>query len=254
LLGQDFSCDARAESTSHAKALAEPGCPAMPACAGANNVYTKMLLLRLSVSGRRQTIRTAVASFTHTCAAVLEVSRIASRFESAATRAVATEKADKNQGSMNARLIYPRWVQATTRVTLLTLPLMFFRLALPAPCHATGLEAGEHAILAHTDSTRQALMMVSELSRRGGLTPHTVRFYVRKGLLSPKRQAHNGYQVFGRDDLERVDDVERELRDCETKRERMLAALTQWERSDDRGSAPRAFLEELAGLAGANGA
>jgi DNA-binding transcriptional MerR regulator len=138
-------------------------------------------------------------------------------------------------------------------------------------------------------------MMVSEISRLGGLTPHTVRFYVRKGLLSPERQAHNGYQVFGRHDLERVeliralqtlgytlaeigkalddvhagrspipwmrsvlatrvDDVERELRVCETKRERMLAALTQWERSDDRGSAPRAFLEELAGLAGASGA
>jgi len=39
-------------------------------------------------------------------------------------------------------------------------------------------------------------MMVSEISRLGGLTPHTVRFYVRKGLLSPERQAHNGYQVY----------------------------------------------------------
>ena len=47
-------------------------------------------------------------------------------------------------------------------------------------------------------------MKVIELARAAKVTPHVVRFYVRKGLLRPKRHPHNGYRVFSRDDLEHV--------------------------------------------------
>ena len=48
-------------------------------------------------------------------------------------------------------------------------------------------------------------MKVIELSRQGCVTPHVVRFYTRKGLLCPDRHPHNGYRVFGRDDLARIE-------------------------------------------------
>lgn len=64
------------------------------------------------------------------------------------------------------RLIYPRWVQATTRVTLLTLPLIYFMLALPAPCHATGLHAGEHALLAHSDEHEPSVIVSALRAKR----------------------------------------------------------------------------------------
>ena len=47
-------------------------------------------------------------------------------------------------------------------------------------------------------------MKVIEFSRQGKVSPHVVRFYVRKGLLSPERHPHNGYRIFGRDHLERI--------------------------------------------------
>ena len=47
-------------------------------------------------------------------------------------------------------------------------------------------------------------MKVIELARTAKVTPHVVRFYVRKGLLRPKRHPHNGYRVFSRDDLAQV--------------------------------------------------
>lgn len=39
-------------------------------------------------------------------------------------------------------------------------------------------------------------LRVSELARRAGVTPSTVRFYERSGLLSPARRSANGYRVF----------------------------------------------------------
>jgi hypothetical protein len=63
-----------------------------------------MLLLCLSVSGRRQT---RVTFSSANCAAVRELAGIASRLETGASRAVATEKVtekvDNNQGPPNAR-------------------------------------------------------------------------------------------------------------------------------------------------------
>ncbi|MBK6980231.1 MAG: MerR family transcriptional regulator [Betaproteobacteria bacterium] len=47
-------------------------------------------------------------------------------------------------------------------------------------------------------------MRVGEIARESGLTPHSVRYYVRIGLLSPSKDAINGYRRFNRDDLGRL--------------------------------------------------
>ncbi|WP_342239054.1 MerR family transcriptional regulator [Inquilinus sp. OTU3971] len=47
-------------------------------------------------------------------------------------------------------------------------------------------------------------MLISEFSRETGLSPDTIRFYVRKGLLSPARNGKGGrnpYQLFGPQDV-----------------------------------------------------
>lgn len=50
---------------------------------------------------------------------------------------------------------------------------------------------------------------VSELAERAGVTPSTVRFYERAGLLSPARRAVNGYRVFDESALEELAFVSR---------------------------------------------
>ena len=116
-------------------------------------------------------------------------------------------------------------------------------------------------------------MKVIELARSAKVTPHVVRFYVRKGLLCPKRHPHNGYRVFGREDLEqvkairtlqtfgftlaeiakvledvhkgvspltwmthviarRVDEVEKDMLELQSRRDRMMALLVDWNRDD----------------------
>ena len=48
-------------------------------------------------------------------------------------------------------------------------------------------------------------MLISEFARTAGLSPDTVRFYVKRGLLKPatgRRGGSNPYQVFGREHLE----------------------------------------------------
>ncbi|WP_346796429.1 MerR family transcriptional regulator [Halomonas sp. Bachu 37] len=52
-------------------------------------------------------------------------------------------------------------------------------------------------------------MRVSQLARRAGVTAETVRHYTREGLLQPKREPHNGYQIFDEADLERLQFVQR---------------------------------------------
>jgi MerR family Zn(II)-responsive transcriptional regulator of zntA len=48
------------------------------------------------------------------------------------------------------------------------------------------------------------MMTVSEISREGGVSPHVIRFYARKGLLHPDRDPENGYRHFGEADLLRL--------------------------------------------------
>ena len=47
-------------------------------------------------------------------------------------------------------------------------------------------------------------MIVSELALRSGVAPHVVRYYSRIGLLVPRRDPGNGYQLFNQDDLLRL--------------------------------------------------
>lgn len=45
---------------------------------------------------------------------------------------------------------------------------------------------------------------VADLARRADVTPATVRYYARIGLLKPRRDDHNGYRRFKDEDLRRV--------------------------------------------------
>ncbi len=58
-------------------------------------------------------------------------------------------------------------------------------------------------------SQTAALMKVSELARRAGVSAETVRHYSREGLLHPARHPDNGYQLFSSDDLERLAFIQR---------------------------------------------
>ena len=47
-------------------------------------------------------------------------------------------------------------------------------------------------------------MKVSEIASRAGIGVHTVRFYVRAGLVVPRRNASNNYKQFGEEDVARL--------------------------------------------------
>lgn len=47
-------------------------------------------------------------------------------------------------------------------------------------------------------------MKVSELAQAGGVTAETVRHYTREGLLYPRRDPHNGYQLYDERALSRL--------------------------------------------------
>ncbi len=48
------------------------------------------------------------------------------------------------------------------------------------------------------------MMTVSQLSRRGRVAPHVVRYYSRIGLLSPSRHPENHYKLFSPSDVARL--------------------------------------------------
>ncbi|GAB2781175.1 Zn(2+)-responsive transcriptional regulator [Halomonas shantousis] len=52
-------------------------------------------------------------------------------------------------------------------------------------------------------------MKVSELARRAGVTAETVRHYTREGLLQPRRDPHNGYQLYDGTALNRLQFIQR---------------------------------------------
>jgi len=47
-------------------------------------------------------------------------------------------------------------------------------------------------------------MKVKEIARAAGVSPDTVRFYTREGLLNPARNPDNNYQQYDADDLRRL--------------------------------------------------
>lgn len=52
-------------------------------------------------------------------------------------------------------------------------------------------------------------MTVHELAKRAGLPPHVVRYYTQRGLLSPQRNARNGYREYAASDLYRLQFISR---------------------------------------------
>lgn len=48
------------------------------------------------------------------------------------------------------------------------------------------------------------MFKVSELAKRAGVSADTVRFYTRQGLLAPRRDPENGYQLYQQRDLQRL--------------------------------------------------
>lgn len=55
-------------------------------------------------------------------------------------------------------------------------------------------------------------MIVSELARTAGVTPHAVRYYSRIGLLHPAKDVGNSYRRFGRDDIARLNFIKKAQR------------------------------------------
>ena len=55
-------------------------------------------------------------------------------------------------------------------------------------------------------------MKVNELAQAAGVSAHTVRFYVRAGLLRPSRDASNGYARFAWADVARLQFIRRAKR------------------------------------------
>ncbi len=50
-------------------------------------------------------------------------------------------------------------------------------------------------------------MRISELSKRTGLSPHTLRFYEKQGLVSHNSRSEGGYREYDESDLRRVEFV-----------------------------------------------
>ena len=117
-------------------------------------------------------------------------------------------------------------------------------------------------------------MRVKAFAEKMGVTPDTVRFYTREGLLTPSRDSSNGYRVYGERDRRRLgfivaarslgftledighilgvadagrtpcprareliqarlEDVEERFRQMHALRNRMLAAVENWETRPD---------------------
>lgn len=52
--------------------------------------------------------------------------------------------------------------------------------------------------------TPKTLLTVSSLAERAGLSAHIVRLYLRRGLMRASRRSSAGYQLFDKDDAERL--------------------------------------------------
>ena len=53
-------------------------------------------------------------------------------------------------------------------------------------------------------SALEVAMRVTEFARAAGVGPEVVRYYVREGLLAPRRNPTNGYRRFGDPDVVRL--------------------------------------------------
>lgn len=48
------------------------------------------------------------------------------------------------------------------------------------------------------------MLTVNELSKRSGISAHTVRYYIRTGLLTPAKTQKNSYRLFAIEDVSRL--------------------------------------------------
>lgn len=48
------------------------------------------------------------------------------------------------------------------------------------------------------------MLTVGEVSKESGVSAHTVRYYVKAGLIAPERQAENNYRLFARQEVTRI--------------------------------------------------
>ncbi len=48
------------------------------------------------------------------------------------------------------------------------------------------------------------MLTIADIANASGLSPHTVRYYVKEGLISPAVQADNNYRLFTRQDVTRL--------------------------------------------------
>lgn len=48
------------------------------------------------------------------------------------------------------------------------------------------------------------MLTVAEIASASGVSPHTVRYYIKEGLISPAAQADNNYRLFTQQDVTRL--------------------------------------------------
>lgn len=56
-------------------------------------------------------------------------------------------------------------------------------------------------------TARSSVLKISELSARTGLTPHTLRFYEKHGLIQASSRSDSGYRYYNTSDIKRVEFV-----------------------------------------------
>lgn len=81
---------------------------------------------------------------------------------------------------------------------------------------------------------------VKELAQACGISPDAVRYYVQVGLLAPKRDATNRYQLFGGSDVNRVHFIRRAKRLGYTLRE-----IRHIFEESGKGKSPCPFVREV---------
>lgn len=48
------------------------------------------------------------------------------------------------------------------------------------------------------------MLTIADIANASGVSPHTVRYYVKEGLITPATQAENNYRLFTRQDVTRL--------------------------------------------------
>ena len=48
------------------------------------------------------------------------------------------------------------------------------------------------------------MLTIADIANASGVSPHTVRYYVKEGLINPAAQADNNYRLFTRQDVTRL--------------------------------------------------